>query len=471
MHNLRAERGGRAAATGMLAGLGLLVLAGCATGPDYERPSVEVPSQWRKLGSSSNIGWSEDWSGIFHDPVLSNLVTEALLNNRDLALAAARVEQAMSSFHAARSAFFPSVNGSADFTTARVGNVPPSPGAESEQFNVFGLLSYEVDLWGRVRRLNESARARYLATVEARRSVELGLVASVASGYFSLRGLDRQLEIARDTLASRSNSLELTIIKFDDGQGIVSELDVAQARTQVASAKSAIANLDRLVSQAENAISFLLGRNPGPINRGFPIDSQWPPGDLPSGLPSDLLLRRPDILAAEQELIAANADIGVARAAYFPAISLTGALGLQSEELGDLLDPSVSKAWTFAPSITAPIFNGGRIRAGVRAAEAGRKAALANYEKAIQNAFREVDDALVGIARYREQLAADTEVVEAERRRLELSTLRYEGGVASYSDVLDAQRFLFNAELTAVQTRNNFLSTMVQLYRALGGGW
>lgn len=449
----------------------LLLTAGCATGPDYRRPAVETPAAWRSGAATTNTLGHQAWTDLYRDPVLTNLIASALAQNKDLVVAAARVEEALAAFRIQRAALFPALNASGDFTSARVGNLPPLPGAESDQYNLFGLLSYEVDVWGRLRRLKESALAQALASEHARRTVEIGLVAGVASSYFNLRALDRQLEIARETLASRSNSLELTQVKFDDGNGIVSELDVAQAQTQVASAQSAIAALQRQAAASEHALSVLLGRNPGPIERGQTLTEQWQPDEIPAGLPSDLLLARPDLQAAEQNLIAANANIGAARAAYFPAISLTAALGVQSEELGDLFDTSLSKAWNFQPSVTAPIFNAGRIRAGVRVAEARRTAALAEYEKAIQNAFREVEDALTGVAHLREQLAADEAVVTAERRRLELSTLRYEGGVASYSDVLDAQRFLFSAELTAVQTRSTLLNATVQLYKALGGGW
>ena len=445
--------------------------AGCATGPDYQRPPQTLPATWLTGETGTNSLGHAAWTDLYRDPVLVELIRTARTNNPDVRIAAARVEEALAAFRIQRSALFPTVNGSASYTTARTGNLPPLPGAEADQFNLFGQLSFEVDLWGRLRRLSESARAQALATEEGRRGVEIGLVAAVASTYFNLRAQDRQLEIARDTLTARSNTLALTRIKYDDGQGIVSELDVAQAETQVASARSAIASLQRQVALTEHSLAALLGSHPRALPRGQTLMAQWQPDALPAGLPSDLLLRRPDLRAAEQELIAAHANIGAARAAYFPTLSLTGALGLQSGELDDLFDTGLSKAWSFTPAAGLPIFNAGRVRAGVRVAEARRTAALAGYEKAIQTAFREVDDALASIARLREQLAADEAVVTAERRRLELSTLRYEGGVASYSDVLDAQRFLFSAELTAVQTRNAQLNATVQLYKALGGGW
>lgn len=455
--------------------LGLLLAAGlaggCAIGPDYRRPDLALPDAWRSGEATTNSFADLPYAELYRDPVLNRLIATALSNSPDVRSALARIEQAAAALRIQQADHWPSVNGSATYTSARQGNLPPLRGAEADQYDVFGALSYELDVWGRVRRLNESARAQYLATEEARRSVQIGLVAGVASAYFNLRALDRQLEIATATLASRQDMLELTEIKFDGGGGIVSELDVVQAQTQVSSTKSSIASLRRLVATTENALNLLLGGYPGDVPRGLGVAEQWRPDDVPPGLPSDLLLRRPDVRAAEQNLVAANANIGVARAAYFPAISLTGALGVQSDELGELFDTGISKAWSFSPNLAAPIFNAGKIRANVRVAEAQRKQALADYEKAIQTAFREVADALAGVRYLREQLAADEETLQAETKRLDLAQARYEGGVASYSDVLDAQRYQFSAELTAVQTRNDLLNAIVQLYKALGGGW
>lgn len=449
----------------------LVGVAGCKTGPDYRRPDIVTPAAWQTGETATNTLAELAWADLYRDPILTNLISIALANNKDLQVAAAHVEEALANYNIQRSALFPTVNAEGDYTTARAGNIPPAPGAQADLFNAFGQLSYEIDFWGRVRRLKESAYAQALATEEGQRTVQIGLIAGVASTYFNLRTLDRQLEIACDTLASRTQLLDLTRVRYDGGTGTVSELDVVQAETQVASAQSAIASLQRQIAVTEHALSVLMGGNPRAIPRGQTLAEQWQPGDVPAGLPADLLLRRPDVRAAEQQLIAANANIGAARAAYFPAVSLTGALGLQSDELENLFDVGLSKAWSFKPTLTVPLFTAGRIRSGVRVAEARRKAALALYESAIQNAFREVDDALVSIACIRKQLLADEAVLQAERHRLELSMLRYEGGVASYSDVLDAQRFLFNAELTAVQTRNALLSTTVGLYKALGGGW
>lgn len=448
-----------------------VLVCGCRTGPNYRRPAVPAPGGWRTPSSTDDSLAHVAWWDLYQDPVLTNLITTALANNKDLQIAATRIEEAMGGYRAQRSFLLPELNASADWVRSRSGITRIS----GNSYSVLGLLSYEVDLWGRLRRLNESARARLLASEEGHAAVQIGLVASVAGTYFNLRALDEQLDVARRTHASRTNSLELTRIKFGEehgkGWGIVSELDVCQAETQVHAARSTIASLERAVAVAENALSVLLGQNPGPVPRGAVPALPPPPDSIPAGLPSDLLLRRPDVRAAEQQLIAANANIGAARAAYFPTLSLTAALGLQSTQLDDLFTAGLSKTWQFAPQIAGPIFNAGRIRAGVQVAEAQRNTALATYEQAIQNAFREVDDALVTVAKLREQQGADEANARAERRRLELSRLRYDGGVSSYSDVLDAERYLFSAELTAIQTRSDLLAAYAQLYKALGGGW
>jgi multidrug efflux system outer membrane protein len=452
-----------------------LFLTACRVGPDYRRPTVVTPAEWRTsvpdTATLSDLAW---WDH-YRDPVLNRLIASALTNNLDLRIAAARLEEARGAFLAQRSFLLPNLSGAGTWSRVGFGDIPPAPGATAGQFDVSGLLSYEVDLWGRLRRLTESARAELLASDAARRTVQIDLVASVASTYFNLRALDRQREIAVETHAARTNLLALTELKFNPadglGYGIVSELDVRQAETQVHTARATIASLDRAIAVTENALRFLLGQNPGSIPRGHTLNDQHQPEDIPSGLPSELLLRRPDLVAAEQQLIAANARIGAARATLFPSISLTGALGVQSSDLEDLFTLGTSRAWRFTPQLTGPIFNAGRLRAGVRIAEAREQAVLASYEKAIQNAFREVDDALVAVVRLREQLLAEEASVRAETRRLDLSRMRYLDGIASYTDLLDAQRFLFSAQLGAVQTRNALLIAHAQLFRALGGGW
>lgn len=449
---------------------GLLVLAlagGCKVGPDYHRPSIATPTNWRQgpasVDSLANLPWWES----YRDPVLTNLIATALTNNKDLRIAAARVEQSLGNYRSQRASLVPWLNGSADWNRGRSGITGQTAG----QYDAFGLLSYELDFWGRLRRLTEEARAQLLASEEGRKSVYIGLVAQVATTYFNLRALDAQLVIAQSTYASRTNSLELTRVRYDKNNGIASELDVRQAETQVFSAQNSIAQLERAIGITENALSLLLGDNPGPIARGQALDEQHSPATVPAGMPADLLLRRPDILAAEQQLIAANANIGAARAAYFPTISLTAAFGVQSVQLEDLFTSGASKAWRFAPQIAGPIFSGGQIRAGVQVAEARKNELLAAYEQSILNAFREVDDALLSIAKLREQIAVSAANVAAERRRLALSLDRYENGVSSYLEVLDSERSLFAAELALVELRSDLLSAIAQLYKALGGGW
>jgi outer membrane protein, multidrug efflux system len=377
------------------------------------------------------------------------------------------VEQAQGSYRMQRASLIPWLDGSADWTRGRSGIT----GQTSGRFDVFGALSYEIDFWGRLRRLTEAARAQLLASEEGYKTVYISLVAQVAATYFDLRALDEQLLVATRTYVSRTNSLELTRVKFNDNNGVVSELDVRQAETQVYAAQSSMAQLERAITVTENALSFLLGCNPGPIARGRSLPEQELPESIPAGLPSDLLLRRPDILTVEYQLVAANADIGAARAAYFPSLSLSAALGLQSLQLEDLFSAGASRAWSFSPQIVGPIFRGGRVRAGVQIAEARRTELLAAYERAIQNAFREVEDALVTAAKLREEITIGEAAVAAERRRLALSLDRYENGVSSYFDVLDAERFLFSAELNLIQSRSDLLSALAQLYKALGGGW
>jgi len=449
----------------------LVCITGCKLGPDYQRPNVATPAQWRQQTSTPETIANIAWWNFFQDAALTNLIAQAVTNNHDVRIAVARIEQAHGNYRAQRSALFPSIDASGGWTRSRAPSPFTGDAITANQFNLLGLLSYEVDIWGRLRRLNEAARAELLAAEETRRTVYMTLISEVAATYFDLRALDEQVEISKRTLESREKSLELTRIRFSNGQGIVSELDIRQAETQFYSARATLADLERQVALRENELSLLLGRNPGAIPRGRPLSDPQLHEKIPAGLPSDLLLRRPDLLAAEQRLIAANANIGAARAAYFPTISLTAALGLQSIELRDLFDTGASGVWRFAPQVATPIFNAGRIAGGVEVARAVRAEALVNYERAIQSAFREVEDSLVSTHKLAEQLAAQEKTVAAERGRLELSTLRYEGGVSSYSDVLDAQRSLFGAELILAQLRSVRLVAIAQLYRALGGGW
>ncbi len=461
----------RLAALFMAVALGGSLLVGCALGPDYHRPAVTAPESWRTTAADSHSLAQIAWWNYYHDPVLTNLITIALTNNLDLRLAVGRLAEAAGSLQGQRSYFLPTVNGNGTYTRSEVGNAPAV-----NQYSLLGSLAYEVDVWGRLRRLSEAAQAQYLAAASTRNAVQISLIASVASTYFNLRGLDQQLEIARNTAKSRTNILALAKIKYDGqadghGYGIVSEIDVRQAETQVFTANSTIASLEQAIAIAENSLRYLLGLNPGPIPRGQPLTGQWQPDAIPAGLPSDLLLRRPDIQAAEEKLVAANANIGAARAAFFPTISLTAALGVQSLQLNDLFSLGTSRMWSFSPQIAAPIFNAGRIAAGVAIARAQKDEAVASYQQAIQNAFQEVDNALASVTDLRAKLVADEGYVQAEQRLFELAQLRYTEGIASYSDLLDAQRYLFAAQLQAVQTRASLLVAVAQLYQALGGGW
>jgi multidrug efflux system outer membrane protein len=470
----RPARGGprRGRLRGALAGLALLA-AGCTLGPDYRRPAVPAPEAWRAAaeapGSLADLGWWE----LFRDEPLQALVGEALTANKDLRVAVARVTETRAALGFTRSAQFPEVNAGADVATQRISEVgpfplPPDVDPESGFFHTSLDLAFELDLWGRLRRATEAARAELLESEEARRTVVLTLVSDVAQAYFDLLDLDRELDIARRTVASRRDSLEL--VRLRAREGITSELDVRRAEAELATAAATVPDLERRVAQTENRISVLLGRNPGPVGRGRPLEDQATPPEIPAGLPSALLERRPDIRGAEQRLVAANARIGEARAAFFPQITLTGFFGVESAALSDLFT-GPARVWSFGPRVTLPIFNAGRNRARLDAAEARRAQALAQYEQAVQQAFREVEDALVAHRKTREVRLQQEALVAASRRALELADLRYRNGLSTYLDVLDAQRQLFQAELALAGTRRDQLVAVVQVYKALGGGW
>jgi multidrug efflux system outer membrane protein len=460
----------RLAAGVALAGL---VAAGCTLGPDYRRPAVPAPETWRTPAegpaSLADLGW---WD-LFHDEALQALVREALSANRDLRATVARVAEVRAVLGFTRAAQFPEIGASADAATQRISEVgafPLPPGTDPES-GVFGTsldLAFELDLWGRLRRATEAARADLLESEETRRTVVLTLVGDVAVAYFDLLDLDRELEIARRTVASRRDSLDLVRLRFREG--LTAELDVRRAEAELASAAATVPDLERRLAQTENALSTLLGRNPGPVPRGRPLEAQWAPPEIPAGLPSALLERRPDIRGAEQRLVAANARIGEARAAFFPQITLTGFFGVESAALSDLFT-GPARVWSFGPRVTLPIFNAGRNRARLDAARAREAQAVALYELAVQQAFREVEDALVAHRKAREVRLEQEALVAASRRALELAELRYRNGLSPYLDVLDAQRQLFGAELNVAAARRAQLVALVQVYKALGGGW
>jgi len=449
----------------------LLSRFGCTLGPDYVRPEADNPETWRiehaAAANVSNLRWWEQ----FDDPVLNDLIDIALKENKDVRIAAARVIEFAARVDIFRSGFFPQIGYQGDASrnqaSREVFGGVPSGDRSYNNYAAAANLSWELDLWGRIRRATEAARADLLAEEESRRAVILSLVSAVATSYVTLRQLDGQLEVSRETLTSRAESLRLFEVKFKGG--VISELELAQVRTEYEQAAAAIPPIERRIALTENALSILLGRNPGAIPRGKAIDELIQP-PVPEGVPSTLMARRPDIRAAEQNLIAANARIGVARAQYFPTISLTGLFGYASEQLGDLLQSSAN-LWNFGGSALGPIFTGGAISGQVRASEAVQRQALVSYLQTVQTAFREVDDALVNVQKSREQLAAEGRRVAALGEYARLAKLRYDEGYASYIEVLDAQRALFDAELQYVAVQGDVYASLVSTYKAMGGGW
>ena len=460
--------------------LAALLTTGCAVGPNYHRPQVAVPAAFRAPAPlpQANAASLADakWFEVFHDEKLQDLIRTVLAQNYDLRDAAARVEQARANLRVTRSNQLPQVNatGAVEFTRiSRDGQLPLSSGFVPNQNRNWGsaglnFLSYEIDLWGRLRRSTEAARANLLNTEENRKAVVSSLVADVAANYFQLLQLDYELGISQRTLETRRESLRL--VRDRQGGGVATLLDLRQAEELVSSAAQNIPVLQQQIEQTENRISLLLGRNPGSVIRGRGFMQQEVPPEVPGGLPSTLLDRRPDIRAAEQALIAANANIGVAKAAYFPQISLSGFLGGQSSRLASLF-AGPNGAWTFVSQISQPIFAGGRIKAGVQFAEADRERALIAYERSIQTAFTETSDALIAHQRTRESRLEQENLVTALQDRKRLAYVRYRGGVDTQLNALDADRDLFQAELALAQIRYGELLSVVQLYKALGGGW
>ena len=456
----------------------LLLLSGCTVGPKYRRPAVKTPDVFR--GADPNTAADPasvaelKWFEVFKDAELQKLIRTALVSNYDLREAVARVSAARANLGIVRSDQFPSIVPSVGITTienSKGGAIPlPEGVARGHTFGsvLINLLSFEVDVWGRLRRATEAARANLLSTEETRKAVITTLVGDVATAYFNLIELDAELEIDKRTLAGREDSLRL--IRSREQGGVATMLDVRQAEQLVYTASIAIPETERRIDQTENQISFLVGNNPGPVQRGSSLNDQEKPAAVPPGLPSSLLERRPDIRAAEENLIAANATIGVARAAYFPQISLTGFLGFESNQLSNLFSGSRS-AWNFAPRIAQPIFTGGRLKSNVKLAEAQRDILLVQYERTIQTAFREVSDALVQYARIKEIRTQQELLVATLQDRARLSYLRYRGGVDTLLNALDADRDLFSAELSLSQIKRDELLALVQLYKALGGGW
>ncbi len=449
-----------------------LMGAGCTLGPDYVRPDLDMPSSWRVDDREAKDLADTAWWGQFGDPVLDGLIDTALKENKDLLIAAKRVEEFEARYGIVRADLFPQVGAGASYTreqvTREAENKPASGVATlTETYSTSLNAAWEIDLWGRIRRSTEAARAQLMATEEARRGVILTLVSDVASAYVNLRGLDRQLEIARDTVGSREESFRIFQERYDGG--IISLLELTQNKSQYEEALSRIPPIERAIALQENGLAVLLGQNPGSIPRGLTIDELTAPA-VTAGLPSDLLERRPDVRQAEQTLVAANAQIGVAKAAYFPAISLTGLFGFASDDLTDLFRSS-AQVWNYSAPLTVPIFTAGKISGGVKAAEAVQQQAVIAYMQSVQNAFREVNDALADQLQTGLQLEALGRQVGSLRQYDEIARLRYDEGYTDFLTVLDAERSLFNAELSHTQTRVQFHQARIGLYKAVGGGW
>ena len=450
----------------------VFIFCGCMVGPDYRRPAVKAPASWRfeekQVREIGNTAWWEQ----FEDPVLNELIQEALIENKDIMIATARVEEFVGRYGTTRSALFPQASAGAIAGRSRATENGPTPLTSATQnpadsYSAFLNTSWEIDLWGGLRRATEASRADLLSQKEGRRGIILIIVTSVASTYVNLCNLDKQLEIARRTAQSRKESHNLFQLRFRGG--VISELELSQVKSEYEQALSVIPFLEKVIAQQENALSVLIGRNPGPVFRGKKIDDLVLPA-VPSGLPSDLLARRPDIRQAEQSLIAANARIGVARSLYFPTISLTGMFGFASTDLSTLFQ-GPSKVWSWAVPMNVPVFTAGAIGGQVKSAEAQQRQALLIYQQSIQTAFREVDDALIDQRRSREELEIQDRQVESLSTYARFARLRFDNGYTSYIEVLDAERSLFNAELARAQTKGVLFQALVNLYKAMGGGW
>ena len=452
----------------------ILLISGCAVGPNYKRPAIEVPGSYRgavpEQAAQTQIAplGEQKWWDVFQDEQLRTLIRTALQRNYDLRIAASRVLEAQAQLGITRADQFPTLSGGAaigDVRTARSKFLPPF---ETSTGQVNLSAAWELDFWGKFRRATEAARANLLASESARQEVVSTLVANVAGAYFQLRALDLQLEISKRTLQSRQESLRLTQILANGGS--TSLLDVRQAEQLVFTASAEVPALEQQIEQQENFLSILLGQNPGDISRGQTLTEQHQPPEVPPGLPSALLERRPDIREAEEQLIAANAQIGVARADYFPQISLSGSGGYQSAALTGLFSGPAG-AWSFGGALAQPIFTAGRIRSEVRLARARQQTAALLYQQSIQGAFRSVSDALVAYRKTREFRTQQELLFQSAQDAARLSHMRYTGGVTGYLEVLTNETNAFSAEIGLAQARLNELLALVQLYEALGGGW
>jgi outer membrane protein, multidrug efflux system len=449
------------------------LVVGCAVGPNYHRPAVPVPTAYRDLSASPQqqaqaASYADlPWWQVFQDPQLQELIRTAIKQNYDLQLAAERINAARSELVITRSSLFPQVRGNADFSGGKEHNF-------QTKYNFLTLTAdaaFQLDFFGKLRRANEAARAQLLATEDARQTVVLTLVSDVASDYFALLQLDLQLQITHATVKTQEDSVKLTKLRVE--HGVATKLDVLQAQQVLDSANSQIPELERQIAQEENAISILLGDYPQGVSRGKPLIEQPLPPEVPAGLPSSIIERRPDIRQAEQILIAANAEIGVAKAQFFPQISLTGSGGGsfgRSSAFSSLMSSQLG-IWSYGAQVSQPIFTGGALRGNLRLAESEHQQALIGYRQTIQRVFGEVSDALIGYEKLHQVRVRQEDTVADLAESVRLSNMRYTGGTTTYLEVLDGQRSLFSAELTLAEARGNEYQSLVQLYRALGGGW
>jgi multidrug efflux system outer membrane protein len=447
----------------------------CTVGPDYKRPQIELPTAWPVSAPDANV--SARWWTLYADAELNLLVEEALAHNTNLRVAAARVDEARAGLTIARADGLPSVTAGAGAGRNRIsersGNFFPGIPTEFDNITVTLNASWEIDFWGKYRRATEAARGDLLASTAARDAVQLSLISDVVNGYFALRALDSQTEITRRTIETRRESQRLQRMRYDAGEA--SQLELRQVEAETLAAQALLPILEQQLAQQENALAVLLGRSPravmeGTVERGVALEALALPPAVPAGLPSDLLQRRPDIRQAEQQLIAANARIGVARAAYYPSISLTGLFGFESEKLADLFS-APARIWQFSAGAAQTIFDAGRIGAQVDIATARREQQLASYQGTVQNAFREVKDALIASRKTADRTTAEQDRVKALRDAYRLANLSYRNGESSLLDVLDSERGLLQAELDQVQAQRGQLSATADLFKALGGGW
>ncbi|HEY6301749.1 MAG TPA: efflux transporter outer membrane subunit [Terriglobales bacterium] len=457
----------------MSAILASIVMAGCMVGPNYHRPVVQTPGVYRDLrdgpqaqaqaASLADLPW---WQ-VFQDLQLQELIRKALKENYDLQLATERISAARAQVAITRANLFPQVQGNANFSGGK------DPSTQSK-YNILGLTAdaaFQLDLFGRLRRATEASRAQLLATEDARQTVMLTLVSDVASDYFQLLDLDLQLRITQDTVKTQEESVKLTRLRLD--HGVATKLDVLQAQQVLDTANAVIPDLERQIGQEEDAISILLGHYPEGVRRGRPLLEQPLPPEVPPGMPSTLLERRPDIRQVEQDLIAANAEIGVARASFFPQISLTGGGGgaFGRSALFTGLMSSQTGIWSYGAQVSQPIFTGGALRGNLKLAESQHRQELIAYQQVIQLAFRDVSDALIGYQKLHQVRVAQETTVKDLQDSVDTSLVRYRGGITTYLEVLDGQRSLFNAEIVLAQARGSEYQSLVQLYKALGGGW